>query len=141
MARKGKGTALLDVPCEFKNVNIGDKTARIGVAVDRGELSVTDADKKLCEQRLSGRIVAKPPGSHGDQGALDGMEDDQIIDAVFDCKGYGVSSDSISFGLTFMLASVDIATLSHFAKRGGRLIVNEAEDLPAGVDADGEADE
>ncbi len=145
MAKK-KGPAafdcLLDLPVQFGNVNCGDKTARIGITLDRGgdQLTIAQADKQLVERRLTVRMVARPPGDNHDQDRLPGMDDDEKLDAVVDVKGFSVSKDTISFGLTFAIASVDVGALAHFAKRAGKLVVTCAEDIPErnGDDSDSE---
>ena len=100
------------------------------VTVDRGSLTVAQADKRMCERRLKGSIEARPAGEHPDQGTLDGMDGDAQIDGVFDVKGFSISKDSISLGLTLALASVNVGNLAHFAKRSGKLTVLESEALP-----------
>ncbi len=126
-----KKTSLLELPVAFGGVSVGDKTARIGCAVDRGEaLGIAEADRHLCEQRLTVRMLARPAGDNHDQDRLPGMDDDEKLDAVVDVKGFSVSKDSISFGLTFAIASVDVGALAHFAKRAGKLVVTCAEDIP-----------
>ncbi len=138
---KKKVEAVLDLPVAFGNVSIGDKTARIGVTVDRSSLSVSQADKHLCEHRLTGRIVSKPQGDHPDQAALPGMEFETALAGVFDVKGFSVSKDNLGFGLTFAIASIDVANLAHFAKRAGRVVVEDVEAIPANGEAEEEDEE
>jgi len=138
MAKKKPVPAnVLELPVEYGQVSIGDKTTRIGVNVDRSELKVSDADKQLCEKRLTGRIITRPPGNP-EQGTLPGVDLETHLAGVFDVKGFSVTSDKISFGLTFALASIDVSVLAHFAKRSGRLIVEAVEALP---ESNGEAEE
>ncbi len=137
MAKKKTESAnLLDLTVAFGNISVGDKTARVGVEIDRGDLSVSAADKNLCEKRLTGTIIAKPPGVKGDQGAFPGMEDDTEMTGIFDVKGVAFSSDQIRIGLTFALASIHVETLAKFAKRAGRLVVQAVDDIPEPVKAE-----
>ena len=131
MARK-KVEYLLDLAVAFGNLSVGDKTARIGITVDRQNLKVLEADKHLCERRLTCKLVARPKGENPDQGRMPGFEkdNDEAIDGVADVKGFSVSADHISFGLTFAIASIDIMALTHFAKRSGQFMVEGAEDIP-----------
>lgn len=141
MAKSRKETsAVLDIPVAFGNVSIGDKTARIGITVDRSSLSVSQADKNLCEKRLSGRIVSKPAGDAPDQASFPGMEFTTALEGVFDVKGFSVSKDSLGFGLTFAIASVDVSSLAHFAKRAGNLVVADVSAIPE-RDANGDGAE
>lgn len=132
MAKKKAPSSVLELPVSFGNVSIGDKTARIGVTVDRSNITVKKADDSICEKRLTGQIIAKPNGEAPDQGRLQGMErlGDSELDATFDVKGFSVTKDALSFGLTFLLGSVDVAELASFAKREGRLIIEDAEEIP-----------
>src|SRR5262245_62146532 len=92
---------LMELPVQYGNVNIGDKTARIGCNVKRPTLTPTIADKNLCDKRLTAKILARTSGG-ADQESIPGMDQDVNVEAVFDCKGFGVSKKAISFGLTFM---------------------------------------
>ncbi len=129
MARK-RTAKVLDLAVAFGNLSVGDKTCRIGVSVDRSELSVSQADKNLCERRLSGYLVCKPPGDHPDQETFDGMDGDSEIKGVFDVKSFTVSKDALSLGLTFAVASVNVSALAHFAKRAGRVLIDEVDEIP-----------
>lgn len=137
MARKKETSELLlDLPVSFGNVSIGDKTANIGVTVDRADLTPTRADKELCEKRLTGRIVAKPVGDHPDQQTFEGMEADTELGGIFDIKGFRVNKDSIALSLTFSLGSVDVAGLAGFAKKSGRMLVSGSEEMPSKDDSE-----
>jgi hypothetical protein len=129
-AKKTNGS-MLDLQVAFGQVSIGDKTARIGIQIDRGQLTPTQADKNLCELRLAGKIIAKPIDQNPDQQTFPGMELETELAGTFDVKGFSVTRDTIGLGLTFALKSVEIDKLAHFAKRSGRLIVNSVEDIPA----------
>lgn len=131
--------AVLDLAVSYGNVNIGDKTARIGITVARSVLKVTVADKQLCEKRLAGCMVAKR--GNPDQPTFNGMEDDLELTVMFDVKGFNVSADHISFGLTFALKSVDVQTLAQFAKREGQLIITSIEAIPEDEDDGGEGED
>ncbi len=120
--------ACLDIPVEFGGVNIGDGTARLGIAIDRGVLNINAADEAFCGKRLSGRVVL----GHSDEsaGQTRFFEDDHQVEGVFDVKRIGVNLKQISAGLTFSLASVDVRELAKLSKGSGRLIVEQIEDLP-----------
>ncbi len=136
-----KKKALLELPVNFGQVSIGDKTARIGATCQRTELTLRVADETLCEARLDGCIVAKPPDENADQGTFPGMED-ETLKGTFDVKGFSVTSEQISLGLTFAIKSVDVSLLAHFAKRSGKMIVWGREDLDTGDDEeDGKEEE
>lgn len=134
---KKAASSVIDVPVSFGGVSIGDKTARLGVSVDRNDLTLAQADKNLCGRRLTGTVVAKPPGDNADQGALPGLEDDTTLQGVFDVKRFGVDESAISFGLTFAVKGLDVASLAHFAKRNGRFQVFEVEAIPDEANEEG----
>lgn len=127
---------MLEIACSYANVNIGDKTARLGISTSRGNLTVSQADKQLCGKRLTGKLLARRGGGGSDQQSLPGAEDDIEIQAVFDVKGFGVTGKNISFGATFALASIDVETLAHFAKTSGIVYILEAADIPEGEEED-----
>jgi hypothetical protein len=132
MAKKIEApSAILDIPVAFGNVNVGDTTARLGCSSGRGTggLTITQADRNLCGKRLKAKILARTSGG-SDQGSLPGAEADPEIEAVFDVKSFNVSGKHIGFGLTVQINSINISTLTHFAKREGRLAISEIADIP-----------
>jgi hypothetical protein len=135
MARRSRTpdapAAVLDLPVTYGNVSIGDKTARVGIVIDRSQITVTRADKSMVGKRLIGRILANPPEERNpDQGRLDGMDAEIVtLAGAFDVKALGVTAKTISCGLTFALASIEVDQLAHFAKRIGRLVVDAVEAL------------
>jgi hypothetical protein len=142
--KKGKE---LDLQCAFGDVSIGDHTARVGVTVERSELTVSQADKSLCEKRLIGRITSKPADEHPDQQRFEGMESEDTLNGIFDVKQFSVTKKAVKFGMTFALKSIDIATLSRFAQRNGKLAIDSIDAIPEpkketkSKDKDGEDEE
>ncbi len=125
----------ITLPVEFGGVSIGKTTARLGLHVDRSALDLAAADTIFCGKRLTGRLILGNNGDAPGQGHL--INDlDEVLDGVFDCKRIGANCTEITTGLTFALASIDIATLAKFSKGSGRLVVDEVEELPE--DGDGE---
>lgn len=119
----------LDIGVDFGGVSIGDATCRLGVKVTRGQLPLSVADECLCGRRLTGSVVAA--GKDDAPGQLHLVDISDRVDGTFDVARFGVAPDSITFGLTFSRESVDVETLSHFAKRSGRLVVESVEVIPA----------
>lgn len=128
--------SLLDLVAQFGSVSFGKKTARIGVTVERDDLSLAKADDNLCDRRLSLTIHANGNGDQPGQGRLEGMEDDLDITSVADVKGFNVHSTTISFGLTFnvnelkKLAASSGVQFNDFAARAGRVMIAEVDEIP-----------
>ncbi len=124
--------AFLELPVSFGGVSIGDKTARLGVSLERSEsLTVAQADKSLCGCRLTGKVVARIGDAVGEQDPLPGLDaGDTVLDATFDVKQLSITPTSIGFGLTFAIKGLDVGELAHFAKRSGKLIVYEVAEIP-----------
>lgn len=129
MAKK-KAAAVMELPVAWGNLNVGDTTCRLGVSISRANLTVAEADKHLCEKRLTGRILARANGARADQPSLPGADDDTELKGSFDVKGFSATGKAISTGLTFMLSQIEVETLARFARREGMLTVNDIEDLP-----------
>jgi hypothetical protein len=129
---KTAGTPLMEFGVDFGNVSVGDKTCRIKVSTGRKAVTLSRADKDICERRLTGTILAKPAGWRSDDQALPGMDEDTTIDGSFDVKGVSFTTKALSFGLTFNVNDVDVSRLATFAQRSGRLIVNEVGPLTDG---------
>lgn len=143
LTKMAKQTAILELPVAFGNVNIGDATASVKISISRNNLKPAAADKHLCGMRLSGTIYAAPSGvSTGNgQKALPGADGDEEIAGIFDVKGFTVTPKKISAGLTFSLKDLDIGTLSHFAKRDGRMVINGVQKIEDEEESDEEGDE
>ncbi len=131
-----KATRVVELNVSFGNVNIGEDTVRLGITIMRKEISVAQADKHLCGKRLIGQIVAQAGEHNADQPEM--FEAGETIEATFDVKSFNVKRKSISCGLTFAIASVDIIALAYFAKRGGKLIVDEIAEIPKEEEGDEE---
>ncbi len=129
MATKKNPT--LDLAVSFGSVSFA-KSARVGISMLREDLVLSKADNVLCGRRLTGRLVAVPRGENPDQGHLDGMDGEKFeLKGIFDVKRIGITPDELSFGLTFNLEGLDRETISNFAGRSGRLIIEDSEELPA----------
>lgn len=132
----------LRIPVAFSNVSIGEGTARVGVTIDRDDLSVENADSTLCGRRLIGSIVRLKNGESDSQKALPGMDGERHeISGAFDVKSFNCKPKSFTAGLTFSLESIKIEELGYFAKRSGVLLINHVEDLDEGSDEVQENDE
>lgn len=128
MAKKKE--AVLELPVSYSNVNIGDKTARVGVKVHRANLRPTQADTQLCGKRLTGRLLARAAGAQAEQQSLPGADQDVQLEGTFDVMGFTVTPKTIGFGCTFSLESIDIEKMAHFAKREGMLYIDTVAEIP-----------
>lgn len=140
MAKKKDAEApILELPVSFGNVNVGDKTARVGVTVPRTSLSVSSADKNLCGKRLTVHLLARAGDGQAGQESIPGLEGaDLELSGVADVKGFGVGPKTISAGLTFSIESIDVPTLARMAKRDGVVTVVGIQDIPEGEQGDEE---
>lgn len=131
MAKRAKER--LNVPVSFGGVSIGDGTASIGVSISRDEFSLEDAETILCGHRLIGRLQAGGKGDAPNQRQMfDGARAE--LSASFDVKRFGCSRNDISARLAFNLSDDLVKVLGCFAKKEGRLIVAEVEDLADSAD-------
>lgn len=136
MAKKKE---LLGFPVEFGQVSIGDRTASVSISADRSSLEMEEADEHLCERRLTGTILAKPAGWREDQQSLPGMNGDHSLAATFDIHSIKVSKEKISCSLSFAISEIEVGDLAKFAKRAGRVEIQES--APIGGDEDKGTDE
>ena len=140
--------AVLDIPCEFGGLTIGDAVAKLSVTIRREVLNIDAADEALCGRRLTGRIIVI--GADVDPRQMDLMDGLRpVIESSFDVKSFRVSPKLISTGLSFAIApdpdqdNNQISTLAHFAKKAGRLTVFGIASLgdAGGDDEQGDSDE
>lgn len=141
--------AILDIPCEFGGLTIGDAVAKLSVTIRREVLNIDAADEALCGRRLTGRIIVigadvDPKQTH----LIDDLH--PVVESSFDVKSFRVSPKLISTGLSFAIApdpdqdGNQISTLAHFAKKSGRLTVfgiGNLGDAEAGEDSDESSDD
>lgn len=121
--------AVLDKPVAFGGVSIGKSTGRIGIGIDRGWIELEEAADMFCNRRLIGKVVlGGADDASGQQKLVDDLEVE--VNGAFDCKGFRVTEDSLSTGLTFSLKEVSIADLAKFSKGVGRLVVMETGEIP-----------
>lgn len=75
-----KKSDVINLPVGYGDVRVGDKTCGIRASVSRDSFPLAQADKTLCERRITGRIIAKPAGWQSDQNAMPGIdiEDDEV---------------------------------------------------------------
>lgn len=124
-----KKTTIHDLPVAWKNVSFGDKTVSIGFSMSRGKTSPAAIDKILTGKRLTCKLFAGI-GEGEDNGQSRAFSDGDLdVEAVFDSSGFGVRSKRFTGTLSTTIASVDAATISHFAKRDGRIEVSAVEDI------------
>lgn len=135
--KKGRKT-VLDVPVSFGSLSIGKATCRIAITINRESLGIVAADEAFCGHRLTGKVVlGSRDDAQGQKKLIEGT--DYEVDGAFDVKRIGVNADSISTGLTFSLADVDVRDVAKFSKGVGRLVVFEIGAIPE--DAPDEHDE
>lgn len=138
MAKKRSGAEVVfEVPVSFGTVSIGDRTARIGISVDRQFLKVSRADQVLCGHRLTGKLIAGQNGDTEGQNTLVNDFDPELT-GTFDVKSFSASPKAISCGLTFNLEDIDVSNMAHFAKRVGKVVVDGVEELPEGSEDESE---
>lgn len=129
MGKKKTPVALTDIPVGFGGVSIGEKTARIGISVDRAWLSLDQSDRLFCERRLQGAVALGNADDAAGQAKLWDDADHQIATS-FDIKGFRVGTEHISTGLTMNLNEIDVSELAKFSKGVGRLAVYDVTDIP-----------
>jgi ribosome modulation factor len=120
----------LDLDVEFGGVSIGDATARLGVRIERGVLDLELADECFGGKQMQCKVTLEKRDDAGQQ-RLPGMEDavPLTIESSPTCKQFSTNAKRFSAGLTFALSAIDVAELSQFAKRKGRLIISGVDAL------------
>jgi hypothetical protein len=131
VARKKKEeTYALNVPVAFGGVSIGEDTAKVSFSIERAAIDLERAEANLCGKRLTGKLVVCACGEDPNQKALPGMSDvKHELAATFDVKGFRCTPKLIASSASFMLSTIQVEELGHFAKKSGRLIVSEVEEV------------
>lgn len=117
-------------PVQFGNVTIGDGSASVRVTIARDHLIVTDAEDLFCGRRLQAKIGTGDQNENPAQMHL--IDDLQYeIEATFESKGFSVKPKTLAATLNVLLSDLNdkIDTLGHFAKRAGKLDVQEVAPL------------
>ena len=136
--KRGVQSVVLDIPVDFGGVSIGESTARLGLRINREQLNIMAADEIFCGHRLACKLtLGKRDESQGELVA-DLFE---TLSGQADVKRLGLSADTISTGLTFSLADIDVATLAKFSKGCGRLLVETVAEIPMDSPANTDGDD
>lgn len=136
MGKNKNSATMLALPCGFGNLNVGDKTCRLGVRVDRSRLTLTKANEYLCGRRLTIKLMVE--AGSGETPAIPALSSSLDLVGTFDCKSFGVTTKSLTFGLTGSIPDLDLEILTKFAKRDGHLSIAEVADLPEDEQGDDE---
>lgn len=127
--RKNQQAWELNIGVDFGGVSFGDKTARLGVTIDREKIPLDRADELFCDRRLTGTVILGH--TEDDPTQRDLIEDAaHKVAGTFDVKGFSCKPSTLSIGLTFGRLEVDPGELSLFAKKSGRLIVTASAEIP-----------
>lgn len=121
---------------KFGSVNTGKDHVRIGVELDRGKVTLEQAEENFLGYRLT-VLLTCPPQSAQNSPPLPGMEDaDRQFEGVADAKGYSARRGTFKSGLTFAISSIDAAHLLPFSQREGWLEILNAVEIPDDDDDD-----
>jgi hypothetical protein len=138
--KKAEQNGILEIPVNFGGFSNGDRTCRIGIEFDRSALSLSKCDQHLCDKRITGTLYALAKGDAPGQATMPGTEGTISVDGVFDVKGFKVSTEHISAGLTFSNKDRNLRDcLCDMAKRSGRLVIESVAAIEG--DGDGEDEE
>lgn len=121
---------------KFGSVNTGKDHVRISLSMDRGRLTLEQAEENLCGYRLQVRLTCRPQRAQN-SAPLPGMEDaDLEFEGIADAKKYLVSRGNINSGLTFAIAAIDATHLLPFAQREGWLQIISKTEIPEADESD-----
>lgn len=134
---KAKKEKLVELGVEFRNVSIGSKIARIGFSVDRDELDIKDADGLFTDSQVRCRIVCDPNSKRDAEGQNTFGVTGEEIDVVADIKGFRVTNDAFTSGLSINKNEADVAILGSFSSCKARLHLERVG--AASTDHDGDA--
>ncbi len=141
MAKQKKTDAVLELPVAYGRVGFGDRTASVGMSIDRANLEAQLADQSFCCRRLTGTIMRQPRGWDAAQKPLPGTADDMELSGIFDVASLSLTSKKIGMTLTFALDGLDVQRLASFAKCEGRITITGIAPLPNGEGGDDEDSE
>lgn len=106
---------------EFRGVSIGTNTARIGFHVDRGALELDEADELFSNSQVRCNIVCDPNAKKDAEGQETFGETGEKIDVVADIKGFRVTEEGYTAGLSLNKKETDVAILGSFANAKAKL--------------------
>jgi hypothetical protein len=120
--KKTVSNEVIEIPCEFGQVSIGDGTCRIGVSVNRERMNLKQADHFFAGSRLMIDVVVDPNSEKDTAGqqVMEGVEGKHTKSTV-DVKGFRVTTTHITTGLTFKREEIDLVDLADFANCNGKL--------------------
>lgn len=122
-------TKKIQFPVHFSSVALQLEQSKIGIQIDRSNLSIETADELLSGRRLTGTVEVVRDGEKEDQQSLiQGTL--SAVTASFDVKGFNVKPKTFTAGLVFAKDDMDPNNLDGFLKRNGRVTITENNDIP-----------
>lgn len=119
-------SAAVTVNAKFKNVNLGDETARLGIEIPCGEMQVMKAVSLFRGSQCKVTITL------GDKEQEDmlGAKGIPVIESVVNFKSVTIKQKVYNVGLTFNLADVTPEEIAHFAQQSGHISVERIGAIP-----------
>lgn len=113
----------------FGSINIGVETASVGIKIGRGVINLNMADELFCGRRLTGKIILGKIDEGDGQGKL--IDDvDHEVQGAFDVSKFSCNKKQIGITASFSLEDIDIAELSVFSSKPGRLVIDSVGEIP-----------
>lgn len=126
---KKTASPLFDVPVAFGQVGLGKTLGRIGIKIDRQQLSLDDCDALLCGKRVTGTVhLGRKDDSPGQKSLIEGR--DIAVAASFDVNGFRVTPEMLGMSLSFNLESIELADVAKLSKGEGRFVAAASDEIP-----------
>jgi len=134
MAKKTDTVSELDVPVTFGGFRMNDETAAIGISIPSDKVTLTSMDHYFRGSRCEVSIKVDPEASDDVPGqeTFDDIDGDAMV-TVADFPSFRASAKKFG-GISIIfsaaeLSDTDITTLSHMAKKSGRLKARRVGDI------------
>ncbi len=119
-------SAAVTVNAKFKNVILGDETARLGMEIDCKKMAVMKAVSLF----RGSRCLVKIALGDMDDKHPPGFEMPDAIQSTVDFKSISIKTKVYTAGLTFNLAEVPPERIAQFAKQSGHITIERMSAIP-----------
>ena len=121
MAKKKGKDGMTRLPVDYSNVSVGKERVRIGVKINRCDLTLARADALFCNAQLDATLKCDPNSKRDVEGqqTFEGLT--LTVAMVAETKKYSVGAAVIGVSLSAPKTAIDIAELSKFAAVKGMM--------------------
>lgn len=113
---------------QYATIGIGKELVRISMAIDRTELTLTEADSLFTGAQLKMQMSCDPNAAKDAEGQQKMKSAEVKVDVIGECKGVGIKKETLRISVSMPKDDVEVALLSKFAALAGTITCQRTGD-------------